>query len=407
MRLMHRPSAAGLLLVLFAAVQLPVATADETLATVIRAGLEHAPDAALPAAVQAQGEAMRARAGSLLADDPALLLRHESDAVADDAGYRYWEGGLEMPLWLPGQRGRQADVAVATTREAGALARLQHWQMAGEMRELLWSLALAGAEAGLAKEALESARKLQADVERRVDAGELARSETILATRETLDREAELAVAVAEHDMLLEKYRHLTGLQTLPADFAETAAPGTAIADDHPALVAAALAAARARSERDLVAGERRGNPVLTLGGISERAAHDQSRDSALALEVSVPLGLRSHAAQRTADAERRLTESTIELARVRRDLETQRLRVLAETAQGARTHAIAREQKTLAEEGLRLSRRAFELGENSLFTLLQAHEQALSARRALRISEIELARARARLNQVLGVIPE
>lgn len=407
MRWMHWPAVAGLLPVLLAAAALPVAAADETLATVIRAGLEHAPDAALPAAVRAQGEAMHVRAGSLLADDPALLLRHESDAVADDAGFRYWEGGLEMPLWLPGQRGRQAEVAAATTREADALARLQHWQMAGELRELLWSLALAGAETGLAEQALDSARQLQADVDRRVAAGELARTETILARKATLDREAGLATARAEHGMLLEKYRHLTGLQDLPADYAETAVPGTAIADDHPALAAADLAAARARSERDQVAGERRGNPVLTLGGISERPARDQPRDSALALEVSVPLGLRSHAALRTAEAERRLTESTIERARVRRDLETERLRVVAETAQGERTRTLAQEQQALAEEGLRLSRRAFELGESSLFILLQAHEQALSARRALRISEIELGRAQARLNQVLGVIPE
>jgi outer membrane protein TolC len=284
---------------------------------------------------------------------------------------------------------------------------LQHWRMAGEVRELLWSVALAGAGAELAEQALASARHLQAEVEQRVAAGELARSEIILARKETLSRETELAVAVSERDILLEKYRVLTGLQALPADFGETAPATTALEDDHPALVAARIGAARARSERDQVAGERRGNPVLTLGGQSERAARDQPRETALALELSVPFGLRSHAAVRTAEAERRLTEATIELARVRRELEQDRLRVLAEAGQVARTHELAQQQQQLAEEGLRLTQRAFELGESDLFTLLQAHKQVLSARREWRISTLELGRAQARVNQVLGVIPE
>jgi len=38
---------------------------------------------------------------------------------------------------------------------------------------------------------------------------------------------------------------------------------------------------------------------------------------------------------------------------------------------------------------------------------LLQAHKQALAARQELRVSELEQGRARARQNQLLGVIPE
>lgn len=406
MRLSRWPAGANLLCGLLLAAGMPVVMAGETLATVIRAGLAHAPDAALPAAVRAQGDAMHERADSLLADDPALRLRHETDAAGSDDGFRYWEGGVELPLWLPGQRDRQRAVAAATTQESDVLARRQHWRVAGEIRELLWSIALAGAGAELAEQALASARQLQTDVEQRVAAGELARSEIILARKETLTREAELDTARAEHGRLLAEYRYLTGLQELPDDFTEAAA-ATDITDAHPALAAAHSGATRARSERDRVAGERRGNPVLLLGGQSERAAHDQARDSALALELSVPFGTRSHAALRTAEAERQLTEASIELARVRRELEQERLRVQSERGQVARAHELALEQRQLAEEGLRLTQRAFELGESDLFTLLQAHKQALSARRDLRLSELELGRAQARMNQVLGVIPE
>lgn len=387
----------------------PVAAAPDglTLAAVIRAGLEQDPQAALPAGVRAEGEALRARASSLLAADPSLQLRHESDAAADNDGYRYWEGGVALPLWLPGQRDLQLQVADATEQEAAALSRLQHWRMAGEVRELLWSLAIAAAKLELAEQALASARQLQEDVEKRAAAGELARSEIILARKETLAQEEELGVARSEHDALLGKYRNTTGLQQLPATFTEAPPASSAIPDDHAALAAARVAENRAHSQLDQVVSERRGNPVLLVGGLSQRDLRNEPRDKALALELSVPFGLRSHAAPRTAAAQRGLVEAAIDVKRVRRELENERVQVLADAEQGARVVELAQRRQQLAEEGLRLARRAFELGESDLFTLLQAHRQALAARRDLRIGELGLDRAHARLNQVLGVIPE
>ncbi|MGD8619092.1 MAG: TolC family protein, partial [Gammaproteobacteria bacterium] len=166
--------------VLYAATP-PDRPAGLSLAGVVRAGLERDPNAALPGAVKSEGEAARVVASSLLAADPSLFLHHESDVVASDDGYRNWQGGVEMPLWLPGQRDLYRRVADATEEEATAIQRLQHWRMAGKVRELLWSLSIAAAKLDLAEQALASARKLQADVEKRVSSGELARSETILA----------------------------------------------------------------------------------------------------------------------------------------------------------------------------------------------------------------------------------
>jgi outer membrane protein TolC len=385
----------------------PDQPAGLTLAGVVRAGLERDPNGALPGAVQAEGEAARVVASSLLAADPSLFLHHESDVVASDDGYRNWQGGVEMPLWLPGQRDLYRRVADATEQEATSLQRLQHWQIAGEVRELLWSLAIASAKLELAEQALVSARKLQTDVEKRVSSGELARSETILAQKETLAREADIALAEAEQEVLHGKYRNLTGLQVLPAVFTETMPADTTIPENHPALAAARLAAARARSERDRVSSGRRGNPLLTLGGQSERDVRENSYDESVTVELSVPFGTRSHHAPQIAAAERSLTEAMIELRRVQRELENERNRVLAEAGQGSRTFKLSRQQAQLAEEGLRLVQRAFELGESDLFTLLQAHKQALVARRDLRISQHELDRAHARMNQILGVIPE
>ena len=85
-----------------------------SLATVIQAGLAQYPETALPAALRQQGQAIRDQSSSLFAADPSVFLRHESDAINDNDGFRKWEGGVAMPLWMPGQRDKRLRVADAT-----------------------------------------------------------------------------------------------------------------------------------------------------------------------------------------------------------------------------------------------------------------------------------------------------
>ena len=396
-----------LLVSLVAAFRVTAEPAAPRLAEALQAAFERYPEAGLAQAIRQQGEAIRQQASSLLAGDPAVVLRHENDALSDDDGFRQWEGGLEMPLWLPGQRQRRGRVADATQVEGDATLRLQRWQVAGEIRELLWSLKIAEANLELARQALQDTRALEQDVDKRVGAGELARMDLILAQEETLAREIELSQASATHEALLMQYRAITGLSGVPADPSEAQSAAIVIGDDHPALLASRVSAERSRAERDQVRGEKRASPVLTLGGKSERPESGASYDNALILEVSVPLGTEGHAAPRTADAERSLAEASAALARTRLQLEKNLIEAVNARQQAERAVQLARRQQQLGAEGLRLAQRAFELGESSLFMVLEARKQALSSERQLRTSELELGRAVARHNQALGVIPQ
>jgi outer membrane protein TolC len=398
------------LLVLTCAALLPLAAnaAPPTLAATVQAGYEHYPQRPVSAAMRRQGEAIRQQAGSLLAGDPAVMLRHENDAYTDDNGFRQWEGGLDLPLWLPGQRHSRDQVAQATDSEADGLQRAQRWRVAGDIRELLWSLRIAATSLELADRAVASAQVLEKDVERRYQAGELARTDLILAQKEVLLRRSERLSAVSQRAMLRQQFESWTGLAELPTSIDEpvtTAQQG--IGDNHPALSAAQLSASRARAQRDQVRTERRANPVLTLGGKSERAESGLSYDTALVVAVNVPLGTGSQSALKTAQAELSLSEATAELAQVRRELEDDLIRTREERQQTDQALQLAEQQHALASEGLRLTQRAFELGESDLFTLLQTRAQALAAERDLRLRRLELGRAVARYNQALGVIPE
>ena len=47
--------------------------------------------------------ALDQKADQPLAADPVFNLKYETDAIGSDLGYREWEGGVELPLWSPGQ----------------------------------------------------------------------------------------------------------------------------------------------------------------------------------------------------------------------------------------------------------------------------------------------------------------
>lgn len=395
-----------LVLVLLPTVALAAET-SLTLQTVVEATYERYPDIVLAEAVQQQSDAIRLQASSLLANNPSFLVRHENDELTDTIGFREWAGIVQMPLWLPGQRDRRRDVAAATEEEASALLPFYKWRVSGEVRELLWSIKIAEAEVSLAQAAIDSAEALQADIDKRVQAGELAITDQILAGKEVLARKIALTTASADVEALYDTYKMVTGLNSAPENILETDRQDSALTEHHPALIAAARSTERARAERERARLERRANPQLAAGARNERAQIGQPFDTILTVELNLPLGLKGHAAPAISSAERQLTEQQVGYASARRDLERQRIIASNERQRAAAALELTRQQQQLADEGLRLARRAFELGESDLFTLLQARAQALAANRDLQLRQLEQGRAIARHNQALGVIPE
>jgi len=403
----HCPWLAAAALTLGAATTLPLQAAP-SLAEAVDAALRLDHQQPRVEALRAQGDALRIQAASPLAGDPSLAVRHQTDKLHDDMGYVEWEAGLELPLWLPGQRDARRGQADADEQRADATALFLSWQTAGQVREAVWDASIAEGRVKQAELALKSAKALETDVRKRTLAGELSRLDLVLTQKESAIRELELQAARDELEHARETFELLTGFHELPEPAVETPVEGgDDIPAGHPHLMLADATVAHARAERDRVRGERRGNPLLTIGGKHQRDAGASDYYDSLGLEIRVPLGLASQAAPQQSAAELRLTDSEAERARLRRELEL--------TLAGAR-HArealrrsldIAQRQQVLAAEAHRLTQRGFELGESDLAQLLRTREQALQAELDLRLRSLELDRATARLNQALGNIPE
>ncbi|MGD2082294.1 MAG: TolC family protein [Chromatiales bacterium] len=422
-----------------------VQAAPASLADLVSSALQRDPERGVAAAISAEGAAVRRQADSLFAADPTLVVRHQTDLAsgsppglrdrlaaaardrvreavspfpngpllpaagpeAPDEGLREWEAGLEIPLWLPGQRGVRRTLADRMERQAELRREARRLAVAGEVRDRLWGLAIARAETRQARLALDSARALERDVARRVEAGELARTDLILARKETLQREADRVTAQERQSLAEGMYRAYTGAEDLPDDYSETERSGASLPEDHAGLGLARALAGRARAERDRVRSERRDPPVLLVGARAERDAAGNDYQRSVGVQLSLPLGLAGQSAPQEAAAERALTEASAELEGTRRELEAALHASLVGKREARRALEVRERQAGLAGEGLRLARRAFELGEGDLFTLLRAREQSIAAERALEVGRLELGQAIARHNQALGVVPQ
>jgi outer membrane protein, heavy metal efflux system len=388
--------------------------AGPSLAEVVEGTLAAAGQLVRADALRGEAAAVRQQAGAFTAADPALRLKGVTDHFNADAGAYALEALVELPLWLPGQRRARLELARALGVRADALAGLLRWEVTGAVRDAVWEVALAEVQADQARTAYAAAEALQAVVAKRYAAGELARLDLLTAEQETLARAAELTTADAALARAQAAYATLTGRTELPSPpnqpgtvSAGAAEPVPLLPEDHPLLVAANAALGGARAARDRVASERRGHPILSLGGVRVRDDPRLDGDNAVQVEVSIPFGLRSHAAPALAASEREVTDQLAELHRLRRAAEGELVEAVLGRRGAAAALAVAEARARLAADALAVAERGFALGEMDLSERLLAERRAREAQLDLALRRAEQGQALARVNQALGILPE
>lgn len=373
---------------------------------VLERAVERNPQRHVLQAMDGEVQARYLHARGALPQAPAVSLRHQNDAIGSSRGEREWEAELEVPLWLPGQRAARASVAEGARSELASSREGLRLQVAGVLRDAMWDVAMQGVNVDLARLRLKSAEALQRDVQHRFAAGELARTDVMLAENDTLQAKSSLLRAEAELRHAQYRYRQLTGLGEIPAEAGEPLSEQADLGDQHPLLHEADAKIALAHGERDLVRLERRENMQVMLGARSERGLASDPYNTSLGVRVRIPLPGASHSAPRLAAAESGVARAVSERERLRLALESalheaqHNLEVTREELE------IATRQHALASENLRLARKAFDLGETDLVHLMRVQALAFEAERMLARSRIQLQWDIARYNQAVGVLP-
>ncbi len=131
------------LIIIFSIAVSQVQGAPLELGAVVELALQRHPEYQISQARQAVADRVLERTGSLLAGDAAVNLRHKNDSLGTDNGLSEWSAGLEMPIWLPGQKESYRQLAQGLGLEADASQQLLAWTVAGEVRERAWALRLA------------------------------------------------------------------------------------------------------------------------------------------------------------------------------------------------------------------------------------------------------------------------
>ncbi|MBU1351631.1 MAG: TolC family protein [Gammaproteobacteria bacterium] len=379
----------------------------------LKALFEHAwarqPEAQSATLRREAAQAARNGASSWTAEPVALELSTKTDRPGSNQGNREYEVGVAMPLWLPGERARKAALGDAEMRAVDSRRVVAQLQLAGTVREAWWALQRAQTEHGLAQDRLLNARRLAADVARRVRAGDMARADQFQADGAVAQAEAALAEATGARDVAQAALVAWGGNRPL-ADAAEPEAealPAAGLPADHPAVADWQDQAEVARRAADLAAVQTRANPELTVAATRAREQSGERYLQSLTVGVRVPLGGgdRSRAKELAARADALDAElrAGVERNRLAAEVAAASARVRATQAQReavARHAALARDTRGFIDK-------AFRLGEADLPTRLRVELDAVQAERQLALARIDAAAAVSTLRQALGLLPQ
>lgn len=357
----------------------------------------------------------QAKAASMLSPEPpSLEISQRSDRMTGNSGAREAEVGIAVPIWLPGQRTASTDLAQAEISLVERKLLASQLRLASSVRDAWWGWLRARVDAELASEQLANAQRIAADVAKRTNAGDLAKSDQHQAEGAVAAAQAHAAQAQAASAAALAQVMALTG-RTAQADLTVNAAvepapdstSHTVAAVGHPLLAELEDRITMADRTAQLISAQRRSNPELTVATTRGRGAFGERYGQTVLIGIRVPLGAgpRHDARLATAQAEAIEVQSqlVLEQARIQADKQGAAARLEA-----ARTQLDAAQRRAqLANESRSFFDKSFRLGESDLPTRLRIEAEAAEAARQAARSRIDLASAISALRQSLGLLPQ
>lgn len=341
---------------------------------------------------------------TVIAGSPSLGLSQRTDRWTDRRGRQELEVVLSAPIWLPGQQSARQALAESATTNLEAQIIHTRWQIAGEVRERYWAVIAAREMLAEAQDHQQHLQALADEVQRRVNVGDLAKVDGMLAQQEVLFASTAVGSAQTRFNELLMRYRALTGQVDIADPMPESLE--MAVPDLHPRLAMARSALQQAQAAVRVTDVVRSDPPIVGLSMRREQESTIANADRSVGLSVHIPLGTRSRNFPLEAAARTQIETATADLAMIESTLQlnVDSAHQQLEVAQQTLATAVARTLMT--REYTQLMKKAFQLGERSLADVLRAQTLVHEADAAERQQRVALGLARAQLNQALGVMP-
>ncbi|WP_051109926.1 TolC family protein [Massilia niastensis] len=352
---------------------------------------------------QDESSAARENAASWIAAAPTLGLSQRSDRWTDQRGERDTEMSLAASVWLPRQKTARELLASRSIEETEAQLAHARLAIAGEVRARMWEAATASEVLSEKRDHVHHLEALTEEVLRRVKAGDLARSDGLLASQELLAAKNDVFIAQDALDEALARFRVLTGYDDLPPLDPEP------VGEPQPRNVrieAARASLQRAQANLAVATASRHPPPTVALSVRRERDSNFTEPNRSIGVAVQIPLG--SQARNRPVEtlAATQLAGAAAEAAQAEASVtaEADVARRQLTTAQAAL--AAATQRAAAMREHTQLLETAFKEGERGLAELLRSQALAHEADISVRQRRAQLGQAHSRLNQALGILP-
>ena len=375
-----------------------------TLKQAVDSAWQRAPAARTLEARQDEVLAARDNARSWLASNPTIGLSQRADQGATERDQRESEISVSSSFWMPGQKSARAALAARSTDEVAAHIGATRLAVAGLVRNRMWEAAAAQVRLEEKQDHLHHLEGLRDEVQRRVEAGDLARSDGLLAQQEVLAAQIDVTNARTAATEALSRYRITTGLPNLPALEPEPLHDMAASAN--PRLVAAQASEQRARAALRLAGAFRSAPPtvVLSVRREDERLLREPVNSIGVALQIPIGTAARNRTVE--AQAQTVIATAAAEAAEIQANADAD-VEIAKERLANARSALeTATERATALHEHTALFEKAFRAGERGLAELLRSRALTHEADVAVAQQKVALGLAHAQLNQALGILP-
>lgn len=344
-------------------------------------------------------------ADSMFADSATVNLEHFNDVIGSSDGFQEWEGSVDLPLWLPGEKQQQSALSDTLSAEFPAYQQRLLLDASKQVRNVIWNVVSAETKVSQTFNAWHAAQDLEDNVASRVAAGDLASTETLLANSHALEMQSRYLEAKSELDFSLANYHNHTGQTILPSKFEENLSPQTTINQQHPYLEFLNQKITTLRAEQDLAHFDGAPHTNLSVGVRRERGGHDEDFNHSIGVGINFAFDDAIYRKSNIANAASNLADADIERQQLERKLQTILLSKRHQLAAKQQQLELVIAQEKTANQYLLLQQRAFDLGEIDLASLLRSQVLASDALNRKTSLQITIQHAIAEVNQALGIV--
>ncbi|UZR27976.1 TolC family protein [Methylococcus mesophilus] len=375
-----------------------------SLHSVVQTTFENYPQTAMVDAMRQETSALQQRSDSWIPGYPMVYVQNNQNVAGDGEGMTQW--GYQFPIWRWGQRDASRAVTDRAAESTEQFGRGLRHEVAGLVRESLWNLKMTQNRHEFARTVYEVSLRLVETVNRRVELGDLAQADLLLAQSDSLEKKTALTQASVDLQHAHQAFANLSRMQAAPEKFDEDLSKLTAISEEHPQLAALNAMIERAQADVEFVRQWKQGTQPTVLVGAQHRAFNDKNVQNDTNVVLQVPIGGDAYNEPFVAQANLALTQKITERDNLIRLLQ-RALKQAQQTLDADRKALdIARSRREMAETLIRMNRIALETGEIQLIDFLKVQTTAQAAIWDAMQKEIQLKRDIAAYNQVVGVTP-